>query len=216
LMTYKAILFDLDGTLLDSVQIILEAAGEVCDAMGLDFDEADFRKSIGIPLRVQALRWAGSRAEEFRDRYRAIYRELQEERAVLFPGTAEMLAEIKARGSLTGVVTSKSTRSTLRALEHTGILAFFDTIVTADDVVHHKPHPDPILKALESLGLRSDEALYIGDSMFDVEAAQAAGVEVVGVSWGARSREDLLLQCPNGVFDTWAGFLSWLDGGPSH
>lgn len=215
-MTYRAILFDLDGTLLDSVPIILEAAGEVCGAMGLDFDEADFRKTIGIPLRVQALRWAGSRAEEFRDRYRALYRKLQEERAVLFPGTAEMLADIKARGCLTGVVTSKSTWATQRALERTGISAYFDTVITADDVVHHKPRPDPILKALEGLGLQSKEALYVGDSMFDVEAAQAAGVEVVGVSWGARSRDDLLLQCPNGVFDTWHGFLSWLDSGPNH
>ncbi len=207
---YKAILFDLDGTLVDSVPVILEAASRVLSEMGLPYDEAVVRKAIGVPLRTQALQWAGSRAEEFRERYHAIYRPLQDAQARLFPGTREMLETVRSAGHLTAVVTSKITWGTQRALERTGISDLFDTVITADDVVHHKPHPDPILKALESLGITSQQALYVGDSIFDAEAALAAKVDMAGVSWGALSREDLLPVCPMGVFDSWEELLDRL------
>lgn len=211
-MTYRAILFDLDGTLLDSVPIILDAASRVFADMALPYDEAVVRRSIGIPLRVQALHWAGSRADEFRERYREVYRDLQEKRARLFPGTSEMLADLKSHGRLTGVVTSKVTWATQRALDQTGISEFFDTVITADDVVHHKPRPDPILKGMESLGVGPRDTLYVGDSMFDIQAARAASVDVVAVTWGAMGRDDLLTHCPDDVFDSWPQFTQWLCG----
>lgn len=210
MIRYRAILFDLDGTLLDSVSIILNATKQVFTEMQLPYDEAAIRKSIGIPLVVQAVEWAGDRAEEFRERYRPIYNSLQEEHAHLFPNTYEMLQTIRREGLLTGVVTSKGARGTRRALDKTGISGLFDTVVTADDVVLHKPHPDPILKALADLSLEPHEALYVGDSLFDAEAADAAGVDMAGVSWGVVSREELLPKCSVGVFDTWEELLCGL------
>jgi pyrophosphatase PpaX len=207
MIRYRAILFDLDGTLLDSVSIILKATKQVFADMQLPYDEATVRKSIGIPLVVQAVEWAGDRAEEFRERYRPIYSSLQEEHARLFPNTHEMLQTVRREGLLTGVVTSKGARGTRRALDKTGISSFFDTVVTADDVVFHKPHPDPIIKALTDLSLEPHEALYVGDSLFDAEAAQAAGVDMAGVSWGVVGREELLPKCSAGVFDTWDELL---------
>ena len=204
-------LFDLDGTLLDSVSVILKAAEEAFGALSIAYDENELRKTIGIPLRVQAKRFAGARAEEFVERYRAIYRERQQRDLKLFPGTLQMLDAVKSRGFSTAVVTSKAARVTRMALDQTGIANKFDAVVTADDVQHPKPDPEPILKALEALKTTPEQAIYVGDSLFDVDAAQRAGVAMVGVSWGARTKDDLLLMCPQGVFDTWDEFFSWLD-----
>ena len=207
---YKSILFDLDGTLLDSVPIILRAFRQVCEEMRLPFDEPAVRKELGIPLSAQAVMFAGERADEFVDRYLPLYRKRQTAGMRLFPETAEMLAGVKRRGYVTGLVTSKRERGAMQAIELTGISDKFDLVFTAEDVANHKPHPEPILKALKLLDLKPEQALYVGDSLFDVDAASGAGVDVAVVTWGARSREDLLLACPGRVFDAWEEFLAWL------
>lgn len=206
-MDFKAILFDLDGTLLDSVPTIMKCNKEVFDVMELPFDSVDVRNCIGIPLKVQALRFAGERATEFMDRYRSVYLQHQEQ---LFPGTSTMLDALKSRNYLTGLVTSKAANGVLRITKQTGIFEKFDVIVTADDIKNPKPHPEPILKALKKLNVATSAGLYVGDSLFDVDAANSANVQMAAVSWGARSKGDLLLMCPDRVFDTWEEFLNWL------
>lgn len=207
----RAVLFDLDGTLLDSVPIILRAAQRVFDAMDLPYDEPALRKMIGIPLRIQAQRVAGERAEEFVVRYRRVYTRYQDKDAHLFPHTTEMLDAIRSGGYLTGIVTSKAAPSAHRALARTGLASFFNTIVTADDVKHPKPDPEPIIKAMYALHVEPENTLYVGDSLYDIDMAQRANVPAAGMSWGARSREDLLLVCPESVFDSWQDFLVWLN-----
>ena len=210
-MKIKAVLFDLDGTLLDSVPAILLANKEVCSLMKLPYDEIRWRNYIGIPLTVQALKYAGDRASEFIDNYRIVYRKYQSEDTRLFPSTLTMLDKIKSNGYLTALVTSKSARATQDAIQRTGMIGKFDTIITADDVQNYKPHPEPLLKALDALAIKPEDAIYVGDSLFDIDTAQKAEVAMVCVSWGARSKDDLLLMCPNGVFDSWPEFLGWLD-----
>ena len=213
-MKYKAVLFDLDGTLLDSVDVILKSSRETFAAMGLPYDEDSVRKSIGLPLEVQAGMWAGTRVAEFLKCYRAIYKANDAENSRFFPGTEEMLNAISASGHRIGLVTSKISRSAHRTLARVGVEDKFEVVVTCDDVAEPKPHPEPIFKALDLLRLAPSEAVFVGDSMFDVDCAQRAGVDMVAVSWGARTREDLLLQCPDGVFDTWQAFLGWLGNYP--
>jgi len=209
-MKYKAILFDLDGTLFDSIPIIMKSFREAFDLLGIDYDEAKVAKTIGIPLAAQAKLFAGERSEEFRERYRGIYRANQEKLARLYPNTAEMLGSLRAMGFATALVTSKASWATMHALELTGISDAFDVIVTATDVANHKPHPEPILRALELLEIDPSDALFVGDSFFDIESADAAEVDVVTVAWGACNHDELLPKCPLGVFDSWQGFLSWL------
>lgn len=209
-MSYKAILFDLDGTLLNSVPVIIKTATEVFQAMGIDRDGDDLRNTIGIPLQVQAKMFAGERAVEFIELYREFYRKRMGQDTHLFPGTLEMLETLKAREFYTALVTSKTARSAIGAIETTGMTGMFNVIVTADDVQHPKPNPEPLLKALIALDLNPGDAIYVGDSMFDIDAAQRASVTMAAVSWGARSREDLLQQCPDRVFDTWPDFLDWV------
>lgn len=212
-MIYKAALFDLDGTLLDSIPVILKSAREVFGEMELHYDEDAIRKTIGIPLKIQAKDWAGDRWHEFESKYRAAYKRNQYGDFHLFPGTVDMLKSLKSAGVKTALVTSKSSSGARSALDCTGMDGLFDAIVSADDVKHAKPQPEPILKALTILDVSPNEAIYVGDSIFDIDAAQRAGVQPIGVSWGARSKDDLLLMCPDKVFDTWPEFVTWIRNG---
>ncbi len=210
-MQYTTILFDLDGTLLDSVPLILRCFCETHEKLGLPYDEHAIRCEIGRPLTIQSVMFADERSPEFLDHYTRIYRAYQQEAgARLFPGTIEMLEELRRREYRLGLVTSKSTRGVEIVLEQTGLSGLFDHLVTANDCTDHKPHPEPILKALGAFQVPPEQALYVGDSSFDIDASRAAGVDVVVMSWGARSREDLLVRCPGRVFDEWSQFLSWL------
>ncbi len=207
-MLIKALLFDLDGTILDSVPVILDATREVCDQMGLEFDADFVRSNIGIPLEPQGVLMAGERGPEFVERYRALYENYRGLDTRLFPGADEGLLKLMDEGLRLGLVTSKSLLETSRIIEESGIARHFEVVVTADHVANHKPHPEPILKALETLGVTADEAVYVGDATFDVEAAAQAGVAMLGVSWGAGLRRDLESGSAK-VVDSWQELLAW-------
>lgn len=207
-MRPKALLFDLDGTIADSVHVIIESNREAFQKMGLAFDEGYVRAQIGIPLETQARMFAGSRHLEFIETYRDIYRANGGEQSPLFPGAADALRTLSKHGYRLGLVTSKVKYITLNILESAGIGDLFEALVTADDVVRHKPDPEPILRALDMMHICPDEAVYIGDAVFDVEASSAAGVRMIGVSWGAASREELGSSCFL-VIDWWEQLLDW-------
>lgn len=207
---YKAILFDLDGTLLDSVPTIIVVTRETLESMGVQADDTLIRHAIGLPLKVQARMFAKGREQQFIDDYRTTYFQHLNEDAHLFPGTLEMLKRLREQGCLTAIVTSKNRRGTSKAIELTGMDGLFDCVITAEDVEHYKPDPEPLLKAIEQLGVTPEESLYVGDSAFDVDMAQRAGVMMTAVSWGARTREELDLICPDGVVDNWREFLELL------
>lgn len=204
---YKAILFDLDGTLLDSVPIIVKCMVETLEPMAIYIDEPALRHTIGLPLIVQAHQFAPGREEEFVESYRAIYLDAVSRKQSLFPGTLDMLGRLRESGHLTGLVTSKNARGTTRAIRQTGLEGCFDCVITADDVQRFKPDPEPIQKAMELLKVAPAESVYVGDSAFDVDMAQRAGVATIGVTWGARLRDEMELICPSGVVDNWSEFL---------
>jgi len=210
-MKYRAVLFDLDGTLIDSVPMIVKVTRQALQSMGLHFDDVAIRHSIGIPLAVQAHRFARGREQEFTAIYRGIYVRNLADEARLFPGTLDMLAKLRTDGYLTGVVTSKLARGATRAIDSAGMTELFDCVVTADDVANYKPHPEPLMNALGQLGVSADRSLYVGDSAFDIEMARQAGVSVAAVTWGARTREELEPIRPDAVVDDWQGLLGLLE-----
>lgn len=207
-MKPKALLFDLDGTIADSVSVIIKSNRETFEKMGLRFDEDYVRAQIGIPLETQARMFAGPRHAEFTDTYREIYRANGGEESPLFPGAADALRSLREHGYRLGLVTSKIKYITLNILESAGIDSLFETLITADDVERHKPDPEPILKALDRMRLQPEEAAYVGDALFDVRASSAAGVPMIGVSWGAASSEELAPGCIM-VVDTWEQLIKW-------
>ncbi|MCL6612795.1 MAG: HAD-IA family hydrolase [Peptococcaceae bacterium] len=199
-----AVLFDLDGTLTDSLPLIRRTYYQVFNDLGIPWGNDDVMRWIGRPLKDIAEHFAGrDAADRFVERYQHHYHRDHDRFMALFPGTLEMLEYLKERGIRTGVVTSKGRPGTMRTVEFTGIGPYLDVIVTAHDVERHKPLPDPVLKALGEAGVKADEAIFVGDSHFDLEAGKAAGVRVLGVSWGICSAADLMRCGPLGVLDSW-------------
>jgi pyrophosphatase PpaX len=189
-----AALFDFDGTLVDTTDLIYQsmrhATGEV---LGREISRDVLMANVGQPLPRQMELLSAEHAEALLDSYRLHNEENHDALIKEFPGVEESLARLKAAGVRVGVVTSKRRFSVDMALKNfPGLGDVVDQWVTMEDTTEHKPRPEPLLKGLELLGnVPREQAAYVGDSPFDVTAAKAAGVESVAVSWGAFSEDAL-------------------------
>jgi pyrophosphatase PpaX len=190
----KAALFDFDGTLVDTTELIYQslrhAAGEV---LGREIPRETLMANVGQPLPRQMELIDAERAEALLESYRLHNDEHHDVLIGEFPGVERNLARLRAGGLRVAVVTSKRRFSVTMALESfPGLGEVVDRFVTMEDTAEHKPHPAPLLKGLEFLGnVPPEEAAYVGDSPFDVAAAKAAGITSVAVSWGAFSEDTL-------------------------
>ena len=194
----KNLLFDVDGTLADTTALILYTFEETFRILGLPpRSEEEVLSQIGRPLHLQARDIDPERAVEIFDLYQNLYARHHDRLAKEFPGVRESLAGLKARGYRLAVVTSKRSSSTADDLEYFGLQPYFDAVVTADDTGRHKPHPEPVLKALERLGAAREEATFIGDSPYDLRSAHAARVLAGAVEWGPFPREKLEAEKPD-------------------
>jgi pyrophosphatase PpaX len=189
-----AALFDFDGTLVDTTDLIYQsmrhATGEV---LGREISRDVLMANVGQPLPRQMELLSAEHAEALLDSYRLHNEENHDALIKEFPGVEESLARLKAAGVRVGVVTSKRRFSVDMALKNfPGLGDVVDQWVTMEDTTDHKPRPEPLLKGLELLGnVPREQAAYVGDSPFDIAAAKAAGVESVAVSWGAFSEDAL-------------------------
>ena len=190
----RAALFDFDGTLVDTTELIYQsirhATGEV---LGCEIPRESLMANVDRPLPRQMELIDAGRAEALLESYRLHNEEHHDLLIGEFPGVEGSLARLRAGGVRVAVVTSKRRSSVGMALERfPGLGEVVDRFVTMEDTAEHKPHPAPLLKGLEFLrDIPPDEAAYVGDSPFDVSAAKAAGVKSVAVSWGAFSEETL-------------------------
>jgi pyrophosphatase PpaX len=199
-----AVLFDLDGTLIDSIGLILGSMRHAfarCERIIPSDDE--WLTGVGIPLRTMFQRYAPEDVEI--DRLIAAYREHQlanhDSLVRCYDEVPQTLAALAQAGHPLAVVTSKGDLLARRGLELVGIGGYFETIVSCDSCTRHKPHPEPVLTALERLGYEPEEALFVGDSVHDIEAGNAAGVETVAALWGPFSREQLAVARPDRFID---------------
>ncbi len=190
----RAALFDFDGTLVDTTELIYQsmrhATGEV---LGREIPRETLLANVGQPLPRQMEIIDAERAEALLESYRLHNEEHHDTFIREFPGVVNSLARLRAGGVRVAVVTSKRRFSVEMALGSFPALGeVVDRFVTMEDTTQHKPHPEPLLKGLEFLGdVPPQEAAYIGDSPFDVAAAKAAGITSVAVSWGAFSEDTL-------------------------
>jgi pyrophosphatase PpaX len=192
-MSPLAVLFDLDGTLIDSISLLLQSMEAAFAGRARRPTRAEWTLGIGTPLRVQLREWCDSEAEvdELVERYRA-YQDLHlEELTTAYPGVSDTLAWVRAAGHQTGLVTSKGRGMTARSLAHVGLSHAFDTIVTYEETERHKPHADPVELALTRLQCPAARALFVGDSTHDMLAGHAAGVQTVAAEWGPFSHAEL-------------------------
>lgn len=191
-----AVLFDLDGTLIDTVELILSSARYAfADRDGPRPTDAEWATGLGTPLVTQFREWA--RDEDEVVRLLARYREFQmahhDSLTRSYTGMREALDELRASGYQLGVVTSKLNALARRGLACTGIDGCIECIVGCDDTTRHKPDPEPVFAALTKLGIPPERAAFVGDSPFDITAGNAAGVYSVGALWGPFPRSDLEL-----------------------
>lgn len=200
----SAILFDLDGTLIDSVTLIVESARFAFEANARsDFDELAWLADLGMPLPTMFKRFAS--AEDEVQKLIASYREFQlahHDRLVTpYPGVSETVNALREQGFRLAVVTSKSEALAERGLAHVGLLEHFETLVGLNACTQHKPHPEPVHTALTRLSLPAESAWFVGDSPHDMAAGNAAGVTTLGALWGPFSREQIAVAQPTAWLD---------------
>lgn len=194
-----AALFDLDGTLIDSIELILNSARHAfAGRAGHVPDDAEWLSGVGIPLATMFRRYARDEGEV--EALIAKYREYQLEHhdrlTRCYDEVVETVDFLRAAGHPCAIVTSKTGWLARRGLEHVGLAHHFDVIVGCDSCERHKPEPEPVLLALEKLGYGPGEAVFVGDSVHDMFAGNAAGVATVAALWGPFDREDLAAAQP--------------------
>ena len=195
-MRRSVVLFDLDGTLIDSGPIILASMKHASlTVLGREPDEELVRAAIGGPGLIAQMRDLDpDRVDELVDAYRAHNEPLHAELEA-FTGVLELLPVLRDEGRRLGIVTAKRVRTVGLAIDRFPVLGeMMDVVIGAEDTERHKPEPDPVLEALRRLGAAPTDAAYVGDSPFDVRAAKAAGVLAVAVGWGGIHPEERLLR----------------------
>jgi pyrophosphatase PpaX len=190
-----AALFDFDGTLVDTTEMIHQGMRHAASTVlgREDIPRETLLANVGQPLPRQMELIDAGRAELLLEAYRRHHEENHDALIEEFPNIEKSLSRLRSAGVKVAVVTSKRQASVEMALKNfPGLRNVVDRFVTLEDTTEHKPHPEPLLKGLELLGgIPKDEGAYVGDSPFDVEAARAAGLTSVAVSWGAFSEDRL-------------------------
>jgi len=192
-MKSKIILFDLDGTLIDSTEAILESFGVAFETFGSVVPSAEAIKAqIGHPLDVMFATLGVDSKEvwDYVDAYKRHYREISCQKTVLLPEAREAVALAK-ESAILGVVTTKTAKYSIELLEYMGLMDAFDVLIGREDVTYPKPNPEPIEKALEKLPRVTGTISMVGDTCMDMEAAKAANIAGVGVCCGYGTQESL-------------------------
>jgi len=192
---YPVVLFDLDGTLIDSGPMIVASMKHAAKTvLERDIPVAVLTAAVGGPgLTAQMRALDPDRVDELVAAYREHNEPLHEDLEAFWE-VVEVLPRLRAEGRRLGIVTAKRRATVQLAFDRLqGLEANFDVVVAHEDTSRHKPDPDPVLFAIEKLGAEPAQAVYVGDSPFDIRAAKAAGVFAVAVSWGGIHPDERLL-----------------------
>ncbi|MFD0589770.1 pyrophosphatase PpaX [Paenibacillus sp. GCM10027627] len=199
----RTMLFDLDGTILDTNELIIRSFLESLEGTAPEgFSREQIIPSMGQPLSDQMKLFSGLEdVSHLVASYRQINLRLHDELVKPFEFVNEVLEKLHNSGVQIGVVTTKMRLTTERGLKFVGIFDYIDAIVTIDDVTHPKPHPEPVLKAIELLGADPATTIMVGDSTVDMQSAVAAGAIAVGVAWSLKGGQVLRDAGANYVID---------------
>ena len=213
---YRLVIFDWDGTLMDSTGRIVDCLGRAAAEIELPALASTRLRSIiglGLPEAIRALypEIDAARLQAMRERYAAHYVAAEQQPSALFPGALDVLDQLRADGTLLAVATGKSRRGLDRVWSNTGFGEFFVASRCADES-RSKPHPAMVYELLDELHADAHEALVVGDTSFDLEMASRAGVDRVGVSWGAHDGASLQKYQPLAVLEHFHELLPLVGG----
>lgn len=197
---YDTVLFDLDGTIIDSIRLIIDSYHHTLRVHGHPArTDADWLAGIGTPLTVQFREWCDDPATLAA--MVATYREFNlahhDTRVRPYPGIIEVIRQLRSVGLRTGLVTSKNRSGALRGLGLCHPESLMDVLVCADEVVNPKPHPEPVTRAVALLDADPGRTVYVGDSVHDMRSGRAAGVRTAAVLWGPFTRAELAVTEPD-------------------
>ncbi len=208
----EVLLFDLDGTLIDTIEMILSSARYATKTvLGEALPDDVLRHNIGVPLVVQMEEYAPGRSAELLKVYREHNARVHDDMIREFPGVDETLRSLAAKGFRMGIVTSKSRPVAQRGLDHFGLGGLFEVLVGYEDTTVHKPDPCPVLEAVSRFGVSPEKCLYCGDSPHDMDAGIAAGVITAAAKWGPFAERvldpgpDYALEVPGDLVDLLGG-----------
>jgi pyrophosphatase PpaX len=180
----KAVIFDLDGTLIDTNDLIIDTFYHVInELLGRSPTIEELNHVYGRTLDEQMRFFSEERSQELVDAYKSYYRAHMDERTHLFEGVKDLLVKLTEMGIKIATVTNKGSRGVRHAFDKFDIGDYFDATISADDVSNGKPDPEGIFAVLDGLGIEAYEALFVGDSLNDIAAAKKAGVLSVLVGW---------------------------------
>jgi len=192
---YSTYLFDVDGTLLNTMELIFRTFQKTCRVYGNpDVTRERVCADIGIPLAVQMELYLGPLGEgkdEILNYHINYQKSIYPEYLEIYPGVREVLDALDRKGKRIGIVTSRSGPSLLRYLKHFEIDRYFSVIATPECTKEHKPSPEPVLWALKQLSSNAGETLFVGDAAVDMNSGAAAGVDTGFAEWGPNQAEDL-------------------------
>ena len=203
-MRFPVVLFDLDGTVVDSGAIILASMRHATkEVLGIQPPDEELMAAVGGPgLEAQMRALAPDRVDELVSVYRAHNEPIHDELACC-DGMDDVLVQLKEEGRRLAIVTAKRRATVDLAFATVPIGHLFEAVVGGDETERHKPHPEPLVLAAERMRVDSRDCAYVGDSPFDVRAAKAAEMHAVAVTWGGiHDREKLEREQPDAIVDT--------------
>ncbi len=212
-MSLKCIIFDMDGTLTQTNQLIFDSFNFIVRKyQGKTLTPQEITALFGPPEEGALIPIVGEKLlPQAMKEYLSYYRENHKRLAKLYPGIREILDDVKRRGRLLALFTGKGIHTTTITLEEFGLKGLFDCVVTGNDVANHKPSAEGIQKILDAFGLEPHEAVMVGDSVADVKASHAAGVRVAAVLWDSYAKERVLRMQTDFLFHNVTEFHRWLN-----
>lgn len=199
---FKAVIFDIDGTLTFTNQLIFDSFNHIAEKyLNKRFSDEEIIALFGPTEDVILKQLFPDKFDEVRRDYYEYYHH-NHEIAQLYDGIKELLIDLKNAGVILGIFTGKGRTSSLITLNFLGIRELFDMIVTGDDVKNHKPSPEGIIKFIQTFNLKPEEVLMIGDAPSDIKAAREAGVHIASVVWDSYSSDEVRKLNKEAVFET--------------
>ncbi|MUK89101.1 pyrophosphatase PpaX [Ornithinibacillus sp. L9] len=190
-MSIRTILFDLDGTLIDTNELIMQSFMHTFKQYGRDYTREELLAFNGPPLRETFEKIDENLVEEMIETYREHNLFHHDYYVKPFPNVVETINELKDHGIALGIVTTKMDKSVQMGLKIAGLEGYFQSVVTLDDVTHAKPHPEPVFKGINELKADPKTTLMVGDNSHDIESGHHAGVRTAGVAWSHKGKDFL-------------------------
>jgi HAD superfamily hydrolase (TIGR01549 family) len=184
---YQCILFDIDGTIIDTEKAVISSLQKLLKLeTGVEYSANELAFALGIPGAIALKKFnipdIKNATQKWNDYFKEFYRDI-----CVFPNVEEIIKKLSILNIKTGIVTSKTKQELVDDFYPFGLHDYFNYVVCANDTNKHKPNPDPILKCLEIAKATPSETIYIGDTIYDMQCAQSAGVDFALALWGAKN-----------------------------